>query len=77
MSLLFSQIDSMKPHSNVVVIVATNDRSIIDPALHRFGRFDYEIEMSLPDQTGRLEILRIHTNNMKLDDDVDLIQVLL
>lgn len=39
------------------------------------GRFDREIDIGIPDATGRLEILRIHTKNMKLGDDVDLEQV--
>ena len=44
-------------------------------ALRHFGRFDCEIDISIPDATGRLEILRIHTKNMKLADNVDLEQV--
>lgn len=47
----------------------------IDAALRRFGRFDREIDIGIPDATGRLEILRIHTKNMKLNDDVDLEQI--
>jgi transitional endoplasmic reticulum ATPase len=47
----------------------------IDPALRRFGRFDREVDIGIPDATGRLEVLRIHTKNMKLADDVDLEQV--
>ena len=47
----------------------------IDPALRRFGRFDREVDIGIPDAVGRLEILRIHTRNMKLGDDVDLEQV--
>ena len=46
--------------------------------LHVFlfpGRFDREVDIGIPDATGRLEILRIHTKNMKLADDVDLEQV--
>ena len=39
------------------------------------GRFDREVDIGIPDATGRLEILRIHTKNMKLGDDVDLEQV--
>lgn len=42
----------------------------IDAALRRFGRFDREIDIGVPDETGRLEVLRIHTKNMKLDDEV-------
>jgi len=44
----------------------------IDPALRRAGRFDREIDIGVPDEVGRMEILRIHTKNMKLSEDVDL-----
>ncbi|KAI6164523.1 P-loop containing nucleoside triphosphate hydrolase protein [Pisolithus thermaeus] len=64
-----------RPRSNVVVMAATNRPNSIDPALRRFGRFDREIDIGIPDPTGRLEILRIHTKNMKLADDVDLEQI--
>src|ERR1700759_3768903 len=67
--------DGLKARSNVVVMAATNRPNSIDPALRRFGRFDREVDIGLPDPTGRLEILRIHTKNMKLADDVDLEQV--
>jgi transitional endoplasmic reticulum ATPase len=40
--------------------------------LRRFGRFDREIDIGVPDEIGRLEILRIHTKNMKLGEDIDL-----
>ena len=58
-----------------MIICAVNNADSIDPALRRSGRFEHEIHFGLPDQTGRLEILRIHTTNMKLADDVDLEQV--
>lgn len=46
--------------------------------MHSFtGRFDREVDIGIPDATGRLEILRIHTKNMKLGDDVDLEQVII
>lgn len=67
--------DGLKARSNVVVMAATNRPNSIDPALRRFGRFDREVDIGIPDPTGRLEILRIHTKNMKLSDDVDLEQV--
>lgn len=70
-SQLLTLMDGMKKRSNVVVIGATNRPNTIDPALRRFGRFDREIDIGVPDENGRLEILRIHTRNMKLDDDVD------
>jgi transitional endoplasmic reticulum ATPase len=71
-SQLLTLMDGMKARSNVVVIAATNRPNSIDPALRRFGRFDREVDIGVPDVEGRLEILRIHTKNMKLADDVDL-----
>jgi transitional endoplasmic reticulum ATPase len=76
-SQLLTLMDGLKARANVVVMGATNRPNSIDPALRRFGRFDREIDIGIPDPTGRLEILRIHTKNMKLSDDVDLEQVLL
>ena len=63
--------DGLKQRAHVVVIGATNRPNTLDPALRRFGRFDREIDIGVPDENGRLEIYRIHTRNMKLDDDVD------
>lgn len=74
-SQLLTLMDGMKARSNVVVMAATNRPNSIDPALRRFGRFDREVDIGIPDATGRLEILRIHTKNMKLTDDVDLEKV--
>ncbi|KAL7007244.1 AAA ATPase cdc48 [Cystobasidiomycetes sp. EMM_F5] len=71
-SQLLTLMDGLKARSNVVVMAATNRPNSIDPALRRFGRFDREVDIGVPDATGRLEILRIHTKNMKLGDDVDL-----
>merc|ERR1711991_95372 len=71
-SQMLTLMDGLKPRSNVVVIGATNRPNSIDAALRRFGRFDREIELGIPDTVGRLEILAIHTKNMKLDEDVDL-----
>jgi len=74
-SMLLTLMDGLKGRGQIVVIGATNRVNTIDSALRRFGRFDREIEMGVPDETGRLEILHIHTKNMKLGDDVDLEQV--
>lgn len=71
-SQLLTLMDGMKARSQVIVIGATNRPNTIDAALRRFGRFDREIDIGIPDQTGRLEVLRIHTKNMKLSSDVDL-----
>lgn len=71
-SQLLTLMDGLKQRSHVIVMAATNRPNSIDAALRRFGRFDREIDIGIPDATGRLEILRIHTKNMKLADDVDL-----
>ncbi len=64
--------DGLKSRGKVIVIAATNRENSIDPALRRPGRFDREVEIGVPDQKGRLEILKIHTRNMPLTKDVDL-----
>eukprot|EP00826_Nyctotherus_ovalis_P007782 TRINITY_DN1198_c0_g2_i1.p1 TRINITY_DN1198_c0_g2~~TRINITY_DN1198_c0_g2_i1.p1 ORF type:complete len:818 (+),score=255.88 TRINITY_DN1198_c0_g2_i1:410-2863(+) len=71
-SQLLTLMDGLKGRGQVVVIAATNRPNSIDPALRRFGRFDREIDLGVPDEIGRMEVLRIHTRNMKLDEDVDL-----
>lgn len=67
---LLTLMDGIKSRKQVMVIGATNRPNSLDPALRRFGRFDREIDIGVPDEVGRLEILRIHTKNMKLSDDV-------
>lgn len=69
---LLTLMDGLKSRAQVIVMAATNRPNTIDPALRRFGRFDREIDIGVPDEIGRMEILRIHTKNMKLDEDVDL-----
>lgn len=64
--------DGLKKRKQVVVIGATNIPDSLDPALRRPGRFDREISIGVPNKEGRAEILRIHTRNMPLGEDVDL-----
>jgi transitional endoplasmic reticulum ATPase len=71
-SQMLTLMDGLKGRGSVVVIGATNRPNVIDPALRRCGRFDREIDIGIPDEVGRMEILRIHTKNMKLHEDVDL-----
>merc|ERR1712226_872142 len=71
-SQLLTLMDGMKGRGQVVVIGATNRPNSIEGALRRFGRFDRELDIGVPDDNGRLEILRIHTKNMKLAPDVKL-----
>ncbi|MGQ9543495.1 MAG: CDC48 family AAA ATPase [Candidatus Bathyarchaeia archaeon] len=69
---LLALMDGLQARGQVVVIGATNRPNAVDPALRRPGRFDREIEIGIPDRTGRLEILQIHTRGMPLAKDVDL-----
>lgn len=71
-SQLLTMMDGLQSRGRVVVIGATNRPNALDPALRRPGRFDREVEISVPDKTGRLQILKIHTRNMPLTKDVDL-----
>ncbi|MDD6286240.1 proteasome-activating nucleotidase [Candidatus Methanosphaera massiliense] len=69
---LLAEMDGFESRGNVGIIAATNRPDILDPALVRPGRFDRIIEVPVPDEEGKLEILKIHTKNMSLDSDVDL-----
>jgi transitional endoplasmic reticulum ATPase len=71
-SQLLTLMDGIESRGKLVVIGASNRPNALDPALRRPGRFDREIEIGIPDQEGRLEILQIHTRGMPLTDDVDL-----
>jgi len=74
-SQLLTLMDGMKSRGKVVVIAATNRPDSIDPALRRPGRFDREIEIGIPDDKGRFDILSIHTRGMPIDEKVDLKQI--
>jgi transitional endoplasmic reticulum ATPase len=69
---LLSLMDGLESRGEVVVIGATNRVDAIDPALRRGGRFDREIEIGVPGEAGRREILEVHTRGMPLADGVDL-----
>ncbi|CDU19414.1 cell division cycle ATPase, putative [Plasmodium yoelii] len=71
-SQLLTLMDGLKKNNNVLVLAATNRPNSLDPALRRFGRFDREIEIPVPDEQGRYEILLTKTKKMKLDPDVNL-----
>ncbi len=66
-SQILTLMDGLKSRGKVIVIAATNRQNALDPALRRPGRFDREIEIGVPDQKGRKEILQIHTRNMPID----------
>jgi transitional endoplasmic reticulum ATPase len=69
---LLTLMDGLTGRGQVIVIAATNLLNSIDPALRRGGRFDREIEIGIPDKTGRLEIFKVHTRGVPLDKDIDL-----
>ena len=74
-SQLLTEMDGLVALENVVVIGATNRPDIIDPAVLRPGRMDRVIYVPPPDEEARLEILKIHTRNMPLAEDVDLKEI--
>ena len=71
---LLSLMDGMESRGNGIVVGATNRVNSLDEALRRPGRFDREIEIGVPDKTGRKEILQIHTRGMPLAKDIELEQ---
>lgn len=72
---LLTLMDGLEPRTNLVVIAATNRPDALDEALRRPGRFDREIVIGVPDESGRREILGIHTRGMPLAPDVDLAEL--
>ncbi|MFL6490490.1 MAG: CDC48 family AAA ATPase, partial [Nitrososphaera sp.] len=71
-SQLLTLMDGIQSRGKLVVIGATNRPNAIDPALRRPGRFDREIDIGIPDEQGRLDILLIHSRGMPMTDDVNL-----
>jgi transitional endoplasmic reticulum ATPase len=72
---LLSLMDGFVARGQVIVIGATNIPEVLDPALRRPGRFDREIEIGVPNNQARLQILKIHTRAMPLASDVDLAEI--
>ncbi len=71
-SQLLTLMDNLKARGQVIVIGATNRPNNLDTDLRHFGRFDRELGIGVPNETERLEILKIHTKNIKLSEDCDL-----
>jgi transitional endoplasmic reticulum ATPase len=67
-SQLLTEMDGLIAMENIVVLAATNKPEILDPALMRPGRFDRLIYIPPPDENSRLQILKVHTRNMPLDN---------
>ncbi|HEX9076700.1 MAG TPA: ATP-dependent zinc metalloprotease FtsH [Anaerolineae bacterium] len=71
---LLAEIDGFKNTTDkpVIIMAATNRPEVLDPALLRAGRFDRQVAVGAPDLTGRIQILRIHSKNVKLAPDFDI-----
>lgn len=68
---LLNQLDGFDYLGKTKIIMATNRPDTLDPALLRAGRLDRKIEIPLPNEVGRLEILKIHTSGVALDGEID------
>jgi cell division protease FtsH len=69
---LLTEMDGFEGNSGVIIIAATNRADVLDSALMRPGRFDRQVMVDVPDIKGRLAVLKVHSRNKKLADDVSL-----
>ncbi|MEZ5109690.1 MAG: ATP-dependent zinc metalloprotease FtsH [Bacteroidia bacterium] len=69
---LLTEMDGFGSNTGVIILAATNRADILDRALLRPGRFDRQIYVELPDLTGREEIFKVHTKELKIDHTVDI-----
>lgn len=72
---LLSEMDGFDADQGILILAATNRPEILDKALLRPGRFDRHIPVELPDLKAREAILKVHVRNVKLEEDVDLLEV--
>ncbi len=72
LNAILVEMDGFETNDQVIVIAATNRSDVLDPALTRPGRFDRQINVPLPDIKGRLEILKVHADKVKMGPNVDL-----
>ncbi len=72
---LLVEMDGFGVNQGIIVLAATNRVDILDPAILRPGRFDRKVMVHRPDVKGREDILRVHTRNKKLGDDVDIHEI--
>ena len=74
---LLTEMDGFEGNTGIIVVAATNRADILDNALLRPGRFDRQVSVDVPDQNGRLSILKVHSRNKRLGDDIDLKEIAL
>ncbi|MEL6461982.1 MAG: ATP-dependent zinc metalloprotease FtsH [Cyanobacteria bacterium J06621_15] len=69
---MLTQMDGFEANAGIIIIAATNRPEILDPALLRPGRFDRQVVVDRPDKSGRLAILKVHTQEIQLQENIDL-----
>lgn len=69
---LLVEMDGFSENSGIIMIAATNRPDVLDPAILRPGRFDRQIEVNVPDRQGRIDILKVHARNKKIDPSAKL-----
>ena len=74
---LLSEMDGFDPSKGLLVMAATNRPEILDPALLRPGRFDRRVIVDKPDLKGRINILKVHSKDVRLDESVDFEEIAL
>jgi len=72
LNALLVEMDGFDSQEGIIIVAATNRPDVLDPALLRPGRFDRQVVVELPTLTGREQILKIHSRNVRLSDQVDL-----
>ena len=72
LNAILVEMDGFETNDQVIVVASTNRVDVLDPALTRPGRFDRQVDVTLPDVKGRMEILKVHARKIKLGPDVDL-----
>ncbi len=72
---LLTEMDGFGANEGIIIIAATNRPDVLDPALLRPGRFDRQVQVSLPDKKGREEILKVHARNKKFAKNVSLANI--
>lgn len=72
LNALLVEMDGFEANTGVIIIAATNRPDVLDPALLRPGRFDRQVMVDLPDRRGREGILKVHTRNLPLAENVDM-----
>ncbi len=75
LNAILVEMDGFEAHDQIIVIAATNRADVLDPALTRPGRFDRQVQVTLPDIVGRRQILEVHSKKVKMSPDVDLERV--